>query len=398
MIHGFYFRFYKKIHNEIICYVLSKLAYFLFCIKYVIKKTKRKKRKISLSYTEALKTVNSVYGRLESSPEYINPIIKNDLDLSVVIPVYNYAGIIEESINAILHQDTKYKYEVILVDDGSTDGASEICDSFAAEYNNVVVIHKKNAGIGAARNTGVNNASGKYLMFIDCDDIVHNDIVEVLIDKAYSKNYDMVMCAHNLSKENNGVVVDKIPNVYSKYNLMGYKNGDEIMNLAGLPWCKVYKRELWNDVRFFPGYWYEDTIIQFLLFTQCKNYIYIPKIEYEYKWYEKNFSHVQGNNTNVKAIDTYWILVEILQRYKKLGLPCDTKLYTLILRHISTYYYNSIKGLDREIIDALFILAKDLYLNYKPSLKVKLPYMLHQVEKAFDNNDIELWKLASCYQ
>jgi hypothetical protein len=170
------------------------------------------------------------------------------------------------------------------------------------------------------------------------------------------------------------------------------------MNLAGLPWCKVYKRELWNNVRFFPGYWYEDTIIQFLIFSQCKNYSYIPKIEYEYKWYEKNFSHVQGNATNIKTIDTYWLLIEILEHCEKIGLPEDEKLYTLVLRHISAYYYGSINGLDDKLIEALFVLAKELYLKYKPNNKVKLPFMLKQVEKAFDNNDIELWKLASSYQ
>lgn len=398
MKYGFYFRFYKKIHNEFICVFLSKFTYFLLCIRYVLKKLKRKRRNISLNSFDALKIVNDIYERLDSSPEYKNPNIDSDLDLSVVIPIYNYAEIIEDNINSILNQKTKYKYEIVLVDDGSTDGASEICDKFAQENSNVFVIHKKNAGIGAARNTGINNAKGKYLMFIDCDDIVHNDIVEVLMNEAYSKNYDMVMCAHNLSKEKNGVIIDKIPNVYSKYNLMGYKNGDEIMNLAGLPWCKVYKRELWNNVRFFPGYWYEDTIIQFLIFTQCKSYSYIPRIEYEYKWYEKNFSHVQGNASNIKSIDSYWLLVEILEQYEKLCLPKDERLYTLVLRHISSYYYGSISGLSDELIEALFVLAKELCLKYKPEHNVKLPYMLKQVERSFEKNDIELWKLASCYQ
>lgn len=398
MKYGFYFRFYKKIPNQLICVILSKVAYLLFCIRYFILKIRRTKRKIDLEYLEALAIVNNVHGRLDSKPDYSNFPINKNIDLSVVIPIYNYAEIIEDNINSIVNQKTKYKYEIILVDDGSTDGASEICDRFADDYDNIKVIHKQNAGIGAARNTGINNASGKYLMFIDCDDIVHNDIVETLMDEVINNDLDMVMCGHNLSKEKDGVVIDKIPNLYSKYNLMGYKNGDEIMNLAGLPWCKVYKRELWNNVRFFPGYWYEDTIIQFLIFTQCKKYSYIPKIEYEYKWYEKNFSHVQGNNANSKTIDTYWILIEIIDQYKKIGLPLDEKMYTLVLRHISTYYYSSIKGLDEEVVDALYVLAKELYSKYKPNKKVKLPYMLKEIEKSLDNNDIELWKLASCYQ
>lgn len=397
MVNGFYFRFYKKFHNELFCSILAKIAYFLYCVFFLVKKIKRNKTKKIMKVSKAKEIVNGVYPRLDSKPVYDNKAIDNSVDLSIVVPVYNYVELIEANINAILNQKTKYNYEVIIVDDGSTDGAGEVIKQYE-NNSKVKLIYQKNAGIGAARNTGINNAVGKYIMFVDCDDIVHDDIVEILLNKAYSDDYDMVMCAHNLSKERNGQIFDIIPNVYPKYNLMGYKNGDKIMNLAGLPWCKVYKRELWNNVRFFPGYWYEDTIIQFLIFTQCKNYTYIPKIEYEYKWYEKNFSHVQGNSANIKTIDSYWILVEILEQYKKSGLPINEQLYTLVLRHISTYYFGSINGLSEDIIEALFVLAKELYIEYKPSYKVKLPYMLRQVEEAFDNNDIELWKLASCYQ
>lgn len=397
MVYGFYFRFYKKFHNELFCSILAKIAYFLYCVFFGVKKIKRKKTKKIMNVSKAKKIVNGVYPRLDSKPVYDNKAIDSSVDLSIVVPVYNYVEIIKANIDAILNQKTRYNYELIIVDDGSTDGAGEVINQYENNFK-VKLIYQKNAGIGAARNTGINNAIGKYIMFVDCDDIVHDDIVETLLNKAYSNDYDMVMCAHDLSKEKNGQIFDIIPNIYPKYNLMGYKNGDKIMNLAGLPWCKVYKRELWNNVRFFPGYWYEDTIIQFLIFTQCKNYTYIPKIEYEYKWYEKNFSHVQGNSANIKTIDSYWILVEILEQYKKSGLPINEQLYTLVLRHISTYYFGSINGLSEDIIDALFVLAKELFIEYKPNHKVKLPYMLRQVEKAFDNNDIELWKLASCYQ
>lgn len=397
MVYGFYFRFYKKFHNELFCSILAKIAYFLYCVFFGVKKIKRKKTKKIMNVSKAKEIVNGVYPRLDSKPVYDNKAIDSSVDLSIVVPVYNYVEIIKANIDAILNQKTRYNYELIIVDDGSTDGAGEVIKPYE-NNSKVKLIYQKNAGIGAARNTGINNAIGKYIMFVDCDDIVHDDIVETLLNKAYSNDYDMVMCAHDLSKEKNGQIFDIIPNIYPKYNLMGYKNGDKIMNLAGLPWCKVYKRELWNNVRFFPGYWYEDTIIQFLIFTQCKNYTYIPKIEYEYKWYEKNFSHVQGNSANIKTIDSYWILVEILEQYKKSNLPINEQLYTLVLRHISTYYFGSINGLSEDIIEALFVLAKELYIEYKPNHKVKLPYMLRQVEKAFDNNDIELWKLASCYQ
>ena len=397
MIYGFYFRFYGKFHNSVFSSALAKLAYMLYCCVFFLKKLRHKRVSVDVNIDDARNIVNGIHPRLDSHPVYENKPIDDNIDLSIVVPVYNYVDIIESNIDSILNQKTEYNYQLIIVDDGSTDGAADVLKKYA-DNPKVKLIFQKNAGIGAARNTGINNADGKYLMFVDCDDIVHDDIVETLINKAYSENYDMVMCAHNLSKERNGVIYEIVPNVYPKYNLIGYKNGDEIMNLAGLPWCKAYKREIWNNVRFFPGYWYEDTIIQFLIFMQCKNYAYIPKIEYEYKWYEKNFSHTQGNSANPKSIDTYWLLIEILEQYKKNNMPVDDRLYTLVLRHISTYYYSSVKNLDSKVVEALFVLAKDLYSEYKPNHKVKLPFMLRQVEKSFGNNDIELWKLASCYQ
>lgn len=397
MIYGFYFRFYGKFHNSVFSSVLAKLAYMLYCCVFFLKKLRHKRVSVDVNIDDARNIVNGIHPRLDSHPVYGNKPIDDNIDLSIVVPVYNYVDIIESNIDSILNQKTEYNYQLIIVDDGSTDGAADVLKRYA-DNPKVKLIFQKNAGIGAARNTGINNADGKYLMFVDCDDIVHDDIVETLMNKAYSENYDMVMCAHNLSKERNGAIYEIVPNVYPKYNLIGYKNGDEIMSLAGLPWCKVYKREIWNNVRFFPGYWYEDTIIQFLIFMQCKNYAYIPKIEYEYKWYEKNFSHTQGNSASPKSIDTYWLLIEILEQYKKNNMPVDDRLYTLVLRHISTYYYSSVKNLDGKVVEALFVLAKDLYLEYKPNHKVKLPFMLRQVEKSFDNNDIELWKLASCYQ
>jgi len=342
MIYGFYFRFYGKFHNSVFSSALAKLAYMLYCCVFFLKKLRHKRVSVDVNIDDARNIVNGIHPRLDSHPVYENKPIDDNIDLSIVVPVYNYVDIIESNIDSILNQKTEYNYQLIIVDDGSTDGAADVLKKYA-DNPKVKLIFQKNAGIGAARNTGINNADGKYLMFVDCDDIVHDDIVETLMNKAYSENYDMVMCAHNLSKERNGAIYEIVPNVYPKYNLIGYKNGDEIMNLAGLPWCKIYKREIWNNVRFFPGYWYEDTIIQFLIFMQCKNYAYIPKIEYEYKWYEKNFSHTQGNSANPKSIDTYWLLIEILEQYKKNNMTdytlwfCDTLVHiTIVLLKIWT--------------------------------------------------------------
>lgn len=375
---------------------MSQCAYMLYCLLFLIKKAFRKRQIVTMSENEAERIICSVYPKPDCQPEYINPAIRSDLDLSIVIPVYNYADILDSTIQPIINQKTKYKYEAIFVDDGSTDGAREILKKYEG-HPAVKLIFQKNGGIGAARNTGINYASGKYLMFIDCDDTVHDDMVEIMMSTAYESNLDMVIAAHNLVKEKEGKIYSVLPNIYPQRNLIGYKNNDEVMNYPGLPWAKVYKRELWNNVRFFPGYWYEDTIIQLLLFTQVKSYKYIPDVIYEYKWYEKNFSHTQNDTKMLKTIDRYWLLIEIINKYEQLDLPKDAQFYTLLITHFSAYFYSFICGNSPEVVDALFVLAKREIKRYKIE-GIKLPYVISQAEKAFEINDKSLWALASKYQ
>lgn len=398
MIYSFYFRFYRSTHNRFISICLSKIMYFFYMLVFLFKKNFVKKNQpCKIKIEEADRIIRLVHDDPYERPEYNKSCSNPDIDVSIIVPVYNYVNLIRRNIDSILSQKTKYRYELILVDDGSTDGARDIVLSYIND-SRVKVILQENKRIAGARNTGLENASGRYIMFVDCDDIVHDDIVEVLMNQAIKTNSDIVMCAHNLSKEKDGKVYQEIPNIYPGCNLQNYKKKDMILNYAGLPWCKLYKRELWENVRFFPGYWYEDTIIQFLLFTQAGKFSYIPKVEYEYKWYENNYSHVQNNILNPKSLDSYWIVKSILERYEELKLPHDSKLYILVLKHMSLYLYSKIQGLDDKIIEAAFVLAVELVKKYKPAAEVKLPYVLKCTEKAMLENNIELWKLCCKYQ
>ena len=397
MIYGFYFRFYKYTKNRFVAALLSKILNLLFrCVFFVKKAVRTKTTSNNMSHIEAKRIIENANSKNNVSPIFNNLPIDNELDLSIVVPVYNYVNVLKENIDSILNQKTKYKYEVILVDDGSTDGSNAVLQQYSS-YPNVKVITQENGGIAYARNTGINVSTGKYLMFVDCDDTVHDDIVESMMDEAYRENYDMVMCAHNLSKENEECIISVIPNIYPCYNLLGYESESKIFNYAGLPWGKVFRRELWNDVRFFPGYWFEDSIIQFLIFTQIKTYSYLPKVLYEYRWYENNFSKTQGNNNNMKTIDRFWVLEDMIERYEIMRLPLDNKFHTVLLTHLSIYYYPAFSNLDEKYITALFTLARNIFLKYRFN-DDELPYMLRQVEKALINDDCNLWKLASKYQ
>ncbi len=396
MKQGMYLFFYKRIPIETVCIVLANLVYFLYCAKYFVKKLFVKSRAVSMDTTEARDIITKLYPRIDTAAETINLPIDEKVDLSIIMPIYNYETLIEQTIDAALDQKTRFRYELILVDDGSNQPAKDILEKYKSNPT-VKVIHQKNGGIGVARNTGLNNACGRYIMFIDCDDIVHNDIVETLMSAATEKNLDMAMCGHNLSKQSNGQVLSVTPNIYPKHNLMNYKDGDYLWNFPGLPWCKVYKREIFEQIRFLPGYWYEDTIMQFLVFRLVKSFEYIPEVKYEYRWYENNFSHVQSKSPD-RAVQRYWFLERCIEETEKLNLPCDVIFYKILLRHLGSYYYYTFSKMDSEAVDAMFVLGSEMLKKYKPAERYHLPYALKQIEKALLSGDIEHWKLAVSIQ
>ncbi len=395
MIYSLYFRFYELTKSEFVSIGLSYLVRFFFFLRFVFRWIFLKKEKVSFSYEEAVEFLRGVHPEPVSQQSFDCSEKDNDITLSVIVPVYNHIDVVGNCINSILAQKTQYSYEVILVDDGSTDGVQTLIEEYR-KYSNVTIIHQENGGIAAARNKGVELAKGRYLMFVDCDDRVKDNLVEDLINEAFQGDYDIVMGAHNLVKMSRNTVTSVRSFIYPQKNLLGYKNHDEIMNYPGLPWAKVYKREMFEQVRFFPGYWYEDTIVHSLLFTQCKSFSYVPKVVYDYFWYEGNFSHVQEakKDLNPKAVDRYWLLCAIIRRYEALKLPKDSMFYTMLLKHVSAYYYRTIASMPDPIVQAMFTAARELLMNNKPEYKVKLPTMLRITEKAILNNNIALWKLC----
>ena len=102
------------------------------------------------------------------------------MKISIVVPVYNVEKYLKVCVDSLLEQ-TLPAYEIILVDDGSKDTSGKICDEYAAQYPQIKVVHKENAGLGMARNTGLDNVTGDYVVFIDSDDFCQKDMVEQLV-------------------------------------------------------------------------------------------------------------------------------------------------------------------------------------------------------------------------
>lgn len=391
----------KYTRQGIIAVILSYIIYFAICVKYTTKKILHKKV-IIRNHDEkgARSLLQKVWPEKEIVAKIENQQIDESIDVSIIVPVYNYEKVLDKMIQSVLKQITSYHFELILVDDGSNEATKEILrkytkESFRQNNNPIVhVIEQENQGISAARNTGINAAKGRYLMFVDCDDTLQENCVQVMLEEAYRGNYDIVMAGHTLVKENNGEVFHTRKYIYSKYNLANYKDGDFIMNYPGLPWGKLYKRELFELIRFPVGYWYEDTVIQFLVFRKAKTFSYLPVSLYNYKWYEGNFSKEQKKSNN-QVLEHYWIIERMLEENSRVGLLEDVILYKTVLRHLGRYLYRAVEYLPNETLEAVFILSRSLLEKYKPKEKYHLNYQLRELEKAFNKSDFELWKLVS---
>jgi len=119
-------------------------------------------------------------------------MMKSEL-ISIIIPVYNVEDYLARCLESILFQSFK-DFEVLLIDDGSTDGSGKICDAYAQNDTRIRVIHKVNGGVSSARNVGLNNANGQYISFVDSDDFVHPCFLEFLYNSIKSSKADISIC------------------------------------------------------------------------------------------------------------------------------------------------------------------------------------------------------------
>lgn len=202
--------------------------------------------------------------------------------LSIIVPVYNVEKYLERCIESIVHQ-TYERLEIILVDDGSSDQCPQICDEWSKKDGRIRVIHKQNGGISDARNAGLSIASGEYIAFVDSDDYIEADMYRVLVD-SLERNRADITCAGILFEKEDGSR-QRICRCPSKELQL---DGDTAIHYAlhrrivgTAVWGKLYRREVWADLRFPPGETNEDVAVLVQLLHN-KKLVHTAKPMYHY--------------------------------------------------------------------------------------------------------------------
>lgn len=217
------------------------------------------------------------------------------MEISVVIPVYNVENYLKKCLDSVVNQKF-YDFEVVIVNDGSTDNSYKIINEYEEKYNNLKVINTPNKGLSAARNTGLDNSSGKYIVFVDSDDYISEDYLKDLYNCIVKDDSDIAICSfERVTEENNlreNINLDS-NKVYSNLEIL-----KEILRgkLQCYAWNKMYKKSLFlnNNLRYPPGMLYEDIAIFVELVISSKSMVFINKPLYKYRIREGSITNVRG--------------------------------------------------------------------------------------------------------
>lgn len=193
-----------------------------------------------------------------------------DKDLvSVIVPVYNVEKYLEKCIHSICEQ-TYENLEIILSDDGSTDGSGKICDQYACMDSRIRVIHKENGGLSDARNAGIEMASGQYFMFVDSDDTITRDTVEKLYSAAIEYHCEIAVC--NMVRIYEDGTIESFYHPTDRVVVLENQQRFETLNQPSV--CnKLFLADLFKEIRFPKGKFYEDTFVYHVLAYKAKQIV-----------------------------------------------------------------------------------------------------------------------------
>lgn len=230
--------------------------------------------------------------------------------ITVIVPVYNTKKFLTRCVNSILKQSYE-NLEVIIIDDGSTDGSAQVCDELSKSDKRVRVIHQKNKGIATTRNIGIENATGYYISFVDSDDYLEKDLYKNLIENNESESniliFDYEICdvngklVHNplLANENN---LEKRRQFYSNEKLLHLIWNEKLFCYL---WSMLIPKKLFENVRFPDGRLYEDEAVFYKIFMVSDGAEYIPYKGYHYVQHNSSITKTLRNKDMWDRVETY---------------------------------------------------------------------------------------------
>lgn len=289
--------------------------------------------------------------------------------ISIIVPVYNTENYLEKCLYSLVNQTYK-NIEIIIIDDGSPDNSMNIIQKFVLADNRVKVITQKNQGLSGARNTGMNNANGDYIMFIDSDDWIEIDTCEKAINASEKYNADVVFWSYikefsDSQKDN--YLFDKTEIIWSEKNINQLSRrmvglvGDELANPQSIDnlvtaWGKLYKKSVIGDIRFTDTkiIGTEDALFNIEVFLGINSAVYIPDLLSHYR---KDNEYSLTHNYKAKLVGQWE------EMYKRIKILLDRN-------DMSREYYDALKNrICFGLIGLGINLAEDKKMSFKEKKK-----------------------------
>lgn len=283
-----------------------------------------------------------------------------DCDVEIIVPCYNVEKYVEECIQSILAQKTRYKFFITIVNDGSTDGTGDVLKKYEV-LNGIKVITQRNTGLSGARNTGIAQAHGRYLMFVDSDDFLYDNAIESLVSLAEKTCADVVDSGHiRFADTKNGEYLKaKIYDFFQKPQALPYNEYSKW--ITGFPCGKIFKRDIFTRIEFPRGYWFEDTLVCMILEPLCKIKSTSNILSFAYRMNMNSISHTFKGNP--KSLDGVYITLQLLKDRKNLDIPFSSVAdYEMILKQI-IINHKRIIHLPKNIQNAAFIVHSEIICN-----------------------------------
>lgn len=254
--------------------------------------------------------------------------------ISVIVPVYQVEAYLPQCIDSILAQ-TFRDFELILVDDGSQDRSGAICDEYAGKDNRICVVHTQNRGAAAARNTGLQRASGNYIAFVDGDDRLAENMLGRMYAEILDPPCDLVVCnfLHVFSEEKNNFSPPLQNIAISGREVLAHQKNQKNYGLWTVVWNKLYKRTVLETLRFPEGKYFEDEFFSDRLYLRCASIRVIPDVLYFYRVRESSTMNTQKTRNYLDLIDAFRARIEL---YLEQALPVD-EVYKILIFLLEPY-------------------------------------------------------------
>ena len=299
--------------------------------------------------------------------------------ISIIVPVYNAEKYLRKCIESILNQTFK-DFELILVDDGSTDSSGKICDEYALKDSRIKVIHKENGGLSSARNAGLDVAKGEYIGFVDSDDWIEMDMYGELYRLIKENNTDISVCGINNIKD----IKYKNENLKEKIQIIK-KEGEEFKKnrygeyyLGVSVWNKLYRKEVIEDIRFLKDRIYEDLPFGIEVFAKIKSYVYTSKKLYNYFQLNESTTRSKISLKHLSILkNTLYCYEKVSEEYKQMFLNnivgnCIYICVVVVNEKSILENKNLLKGMKEILVSNKNLIKKIEYKNFKEKLQFEV--------------------------